>query len=148
MKKIIILSAAALVALSSCSNRNQQKRTAKESVRTEQSATTHNSRNSLDYDGTYKGTIPCADCSGIEVEITLKKDGSYAKTMTYLGKETNSVFRSEGTYTWDETGSKITLNGEKDSDIYKVGENKLTMLDGNGDPVTGDLADLYILKKK
>ena len=35
---------------------------------------THNAQNSLDWNGTYKGVLPCADCAGIEKEITLYKD--------------------------------------------------------------------------
>lgn len=148
MKKIIILSAAVL-ALASCGNRNQQKKAAKEAANTEQAAVapdTHNSRNSLDYEGTYHGTIPCADCAGIQVNVTIDRNGNYTKTMAYMGKP--DIFTSKGTYTWDTSGNKITLEGEPGPDIYKVGEGTLTMLNLEGNPITGDLADLYILKKQ
>ena len=32
----------------------------------------HTTMNSLDWDGTYTGILPCADCKGIETNITLK----------------------------------------------------------------------------
>lgn len=149
MKKIIILSAAALVALSSCGNRNQQKKTEQQAAATEQATTaadTHNSRNSLDWPGIYEGTVPCADCPGIRVKVTLEADGSYSKTMAYMEKP--NIFITKGTFSWDDTGSRITLTDGQESEIYKVGENRLTMLDQQGNAITGDLADMYILKKQ
>lgn len=44
------------------------------------------SQNALDWNGTYKGTLPCADCEGIETELTLNLDGNYLYKATYLGK--------------------------------------------------------------
>lgn len=108
----------------------------------------HNARNSLDYTGTYKGTIPCADCSGIEVLITLKDDGTYSKTMTYIGKEPDNVFTTSGSYHWAAGDTNVVLKGEKEPDIYKVEENRIIMLDGDGNLITGDLANLYILEKQ
>ena len=114
----------------------------------EQAADSHNAQNSLDYVGTYEGTIPCADCSGIEVSVVLNDNGSYTKTMTYIGKEPNNVFTTGGSYNWDRTGNNITLSGETEPDIYKVEENRIIMLDQNGELITGDLSDMYILQKK
>lgn len=147
MKKILILSAAVL-AMASCGNRNQQKnKTGADAAKTEQAATadTHNSRNSLDYAGTYEGTIPCADCPGIKISITLEAGGGYTKTMAYLEKP--NIFASKGTYKWNDAGSVVTLTDEEGSEMYKVGENTLTMLDRDGNAITGDLADMYVLKK-
>lgn len=44
-----------------------------------------NSRSSLDWAGTYRGNLPCADCPGIKTEITLLADGSYRMGMFYQG---------------------------------------------------------------
>ena len=69
----------------------------------------HNSRNSLDWNGVYQGTLPCADCEGIRVRLTLIDTGEFDRTLTYLGKE--AAGRSDsGTFQWNEAGSKITLN--------------------------------------
>lgn len=108
----------------------------------------HNARNSVDYTGRYKGTIPCADCSGIEVEINLNEDGTYTKSMKYIGKEPDNIFNTSGRYEWDNTGSKITLTGETEPDMYFVGEGRLFMLDQDGNNIQGDLADLYVLDKQ
>jgi len=108
---------------------------------------THNSRNSLDYEGTYTGTFPCADCSGIYTEITLSGD-NYKMTQVYQGvEEGDNSFEESGTYTWNNNGSIITLGGDK-TEQYQVGENMLLALDENGKRIAGDLADLYILRKR
>src|SRR5690606_18798136 len=46
-----------------------------------------NSRNSLDWAGTYRGVLPCADCEGIETVITLAEDGSFREHTRYLGRQ-------------------------------------------------------------
>src|SRR5262249_20486174 len=42
-----------------------------------QPADIHNSRNSLDWAGTYEGVLPCADCLGTKTRLTLNHDDSY-----------------------------------------------------------------------
>lgn len=117
---------------------------------TKQNLNEHNSRNSLDWAGTYRDTLPCADCEGILTEIVLNSDLSYKMGTSYLGKN-GKVFRSEGKFSWSNDGSTITLNAidaTKESNKYKVGENKLIKLDRNGKVITGNLADKYIITKQ
>jgi heat shock protein HslJ len=107
----------------------------------------HNSRNSLDWYGVYKGTTPCADCEGIETTITLKRDGTFKRSLKYLGKEENSFF-DEGQFQWNDQGSKVTLMEEAGrNQMYQVGENVLFHLDQEGNRITGELADMYRLNK-
>jgi uncharacterized lipoprotein NlpE involved in copper resistance len=106
----------------------------------------HNAQNSLDIAGTYKGVLPCADCEGIETEIELK-DSAYVKKIKYLGKGDGQVNEDKGSFKWLD-GSTIELEGLVDApNKYFVGENTLTQLDMEGNKVTGDLADKYILNK-
>lgn len=108
----------------------------------------HNSMNGMDWSGTYKGTLPCADCEGIETTLTLNTDLSYVLVTNYLGR--NDALEEEiiGDFSWDEHGSEITLNNVTSGpNKYKVGESLLWHLDANGDMITGDSADHYILKK-
>jgi len=108
---------------------------------------THNAQNSLDWEGTYKGMTPCADCEGIETEVTLNKDMTFVIKTKYKGKG-DKVFEETGRFKWDEKGSNIVLEGLKDRPAqFFVGENTLTQLDMDGNKVTGDLAEKYILKK-
>lgn len=105
-----------------------------------------NSMTSIDWTGTYQGILPCADCEGIKTRLVLNKDLTYSLKTSYLGKEDN-IFETKGTFKWDKSGSKITLdNPEKQ--VYQVGENKLFHLDNSGNRITGDLANNYILEKE
>jgi uncharacterized lipoprotein NlpE involved in copper resistance len=108
----------------------------------------HTSINSLNYSGTYQGIIPCAHCEGIKTSITLNTDGTYSRTIQYLGKEDSSSTEN-GKYTWNDEGSEISISiGETETQAYKVGENKLFHLDREGNVIKGDLADNYILQKQ
>lgn len=109
----------------------------------------HNARTSLDYKGTYEGTTPCADCEGIKTTLVLN-DNTYTLTTQYLGKNEIDVFEEKGTYRWLD-GSIIILegpNGRDNETQYFIGENFVKMLDLNGNAITGEFADMYILKKK
>jgi uncharacterized lipoprotein NlpE involved in copper resistance len=108
----------------------------------------HNAQNSLDWFGTYEGTLPCADCPGIKTTIVLNQDNTYSKTAEYIERE-NSRFTEEGKIEWHDNGREITLIPTKgESEIYKVTEGSLVMLDKEGNEITGNLAPNYILKKK
>jgi len=107
----------------------------------------HSSRISLDWTGTYRGTLPCADCEGIDTSVTLFEDGRYARQTSYLGKGAEPV-TDEGRFVWDASGEKITLE-PKDGwpQMYEVGENVLIHLDREGHRIDGDLSDRYRLVK-
>lgn len=109
----------------------------------------HVSRNSLDWSGLYQGILPCADCEGIETRLQLFNNKSYQLAQNYLGKD-STLFRYEGSFEWDKTGSKIILesrNSDANSLMFQVGENQLIKLDIHGQKIVGDLASNYILKK-
>jgi copper homeostasis protein (lipoprotein) len=105
-----------------------------------------NSRNALDWNGTYVADLPCADCPGIRSVLTLMDDEHYEMRWVYLERG-DSVFVEKGTFTWDSTGSIIQLS-EGAQQTYQVGENQLFHLDGDGKRITGDLASHFIFNKK
>lgn len=107
----------------------------------------HSARLALDYDGTYTGTLPCADCSGIKTVLQINQDGSYFKQLTYEGKS-EEVFESTGNYEWNDMGNTITLIGEEAPNQYFVAEGMLHHLDAEGNRIQGQLAPFYILKKQ
>lgn len=104
-----------------------------------------NAQNALDYVGTYKGVLPTASGSGMDVTITLS-DTTYTKDVAYVGKKDKPT-QTTGAYKWDSTGTIITLEGEEKPNQYFVGENTLTQLDVDGKKITGDIASQYMLKK-
>lgn len=109
----------------------------------------HNSQNSLDWAGTYESILPCADCEGIETRLSLEYDNTYELQRRYLGKESDNVFTSTGSFEWNEEGSIITLLNEHKSSSasYFVGENYVVHLDNEGERITGDLAAMYVMQK-
>lgn len=108
-----------------------------------------NSRTSLDWEGTYLGMMPCADCEGIATTITLYKNMSYTMFTRYIGKKGSPVQEYRGRFSWNESGGNITLEGvPAGANQYQVGENKLTKLDMKGRRITGGLAGNYVLAKQ
>ncbi|MFV0469528.1 MAG: copper resistance protein NlpE [Dysgonomonas sp.] len=145
-KKTLFLSIALLLAGFSCKkSENKQLSEPQQAEQTSQRPDNHNSQNSLDYQGTYKGLLPTASGEGMNVCIELDST-NYVKEITYVDKK-GSPFVKKGTYSWDESGNIITLNGEEQPNQYQVGENKLIQLDINGKKIEGNLADKYILTK-
>ncbi|GHT94700.1 hypothetical protein FACS1894141_1880 [Spirochaetia bacterium] len=106
----------------------------------------HNSRNSVNWDGVYRGVIPAADGAGINVEITLGNDGTYSISYQYIDRG-EEVFTENGTFRWNDAGSAITLDVKDMPPHYQVGENTLIQLDMAGKKITGALADNYVLQK-
>ena len=118
----------------------------KTAIAKEKISTQDNSRTSLDWDGTYLGMIPCADCTGIKTQLSLQNDLSYVLRMQYTDKS-DSVFTENGKFEWNKDGGTIILNN-KNKQRYKVGENILFQLDQQGNMITGDLAEKYTLTKE
>ncbi len=105
-----------------------------------------NSRTSLDWAGTYTGTVPCADCEGIATTISLERTGTYRAESRYLGKN-DEIFTKKGLFTWEDDGGRIVLEGmDGGSARYRVAEGRLFQLDNAGERITGALADRYILR--
>ncbi|MFO7831330.1 MAG: copper resistance protein NlpE N-terminal domain-containing protein [Desulfuromonadaceae bacterium] len=109
----------------------------------------HNSRNALDWSGTYAGTLPCADCSGIRTTLTLSPAHTYVRKSTYLGVESSDAeHMHQGVFEWDSDGRTIELlNLSGGRNLFQVGENRLFALDQSGERVTGDLASAYMLER-
>ena len=110
--------------------------------------TVHNSKNSLDWAGVYTGVIPCADCEGINVRMTLNNDKTYQISYQYVGIS-DEPFLFSGNFTWDDSGNTVILDSNDLPSKYKVVENKLIQLSfADGSEITGELADNYVLTKE
>lgn len=97
----------------------------------------HTAQNSLDWAGIYQGTLPCADCGGINVELTLSDNGNYLYQQTYLEtRNGDQTFDEKGSFTWNNQGQVVTLEGTTggpDGVVrYFVGENVLFPADKDG----------------
>jgi uncharacterized lipoprotein NlpE involved in copper resistance len=107
----------------------------------------HNSRNSLNWEGLYTGTIPAASSPGISVRLTLNRDETFTISYQYIDRPEGD-YSGEGKFTWNSAGNTITLETGDFPPYYLVGENRLTQLDMQGQPITGTLADNYVLTKE
>ena len=87
----------------------------------------HNSRNSLDWAGTYEGVLPCADCPGTKTRLTLNYDGSYRLVTQAQGSQ-NAEKSVGGVFTWQPSGNAITLDERGGRQQFSVGEGRLKLL--------------------
>ena len=104
----------------------------------------HTAQTSLDWAGIYAGTLPCADCEGIQTEVALNDDDTFVVKQTYLGKK--ETIEDKGKIMWHD-GTIAHLKGKTVDMKLKVGENQLIFLDQEGKEITGPLKDKYIFKK-
>ncbi len=108
----------------------------------------HNAKNSLDYVGTYKGVLPCADCHGLETEIVINENSTFCIKTKYQGKG-DKIYMQKGNFSWNKKGDIIILTDIKNApNQYFVGENTLTQLDVYGKKITGSLSEEYMLSKQ
>ena len=98
-----------------------------------------------EYCGTYEGMFPAADGPGIQTTIKLDKQNHFEQRQVYLG-EKNGDFTESGSY--HKHGSVLSLrtdNGEMM--FYQIETGQIRLLDMEQEPISGALADYYILKK-
>lgn len=129
----------------SCVNKTPQKKSS-----TDVEVVADENKRSADkkvYVGSYEGMIPCADCPGIKVELSLDNKDNYTKKMTYIDREPDNTFITSGRFTWNDKEKIIRLGGNDDGEIYKAKGESLLMLDRQGNEITGSNADRYILNR-
>lgn len=105
--------------------------------------TVHTAKTSIDWEGEYKGILPCEDCDGMETTILLNFDNTFVQTVNYIGK--GGPYESKGSFEWDETGNSVVLKFDDGSQAkYMIGEGKISLLDDYGNSLE---SDEYVLRK-
>jgi YD repeat-containing protein len=138
----------AILTFSSCASEHHEDKKGKMNTEGENLPISDNSQTSLDWAGTYDGTIPCPDCLGITTTLTIREDKTFRKSEIHRGESTKALM-TEGTFAWDPDGQRITTTSTKgEVQMYFVGENVLFHLDKNGKRTEGNLASLYRLAKR
>ena len=141
--KLLIVIIAGL--LFSCQKQTNQEKNSQDSTAV---AKVIDAKNTLDYEGNYKGVLPCADCEGIETAVCLNENSTYTIRTSYIGKG-NKIFEQKGTFFWNKAGNIITFdNIENAPNQYEVSKNTLTQLDMSGKKITGNHALDYVLAKQ
>ncbi|MGQ4584085.1 copper resistance protein NlpE N-terminal domain-containing protein [Lysobacter sp. F60174L2] len=92
--------------------------------------------------GTFSGTLPCADCPGIDTTLVLNPDGTYEISEAYQDSD-GVVTRMDGTWTVEADDSQVRLdpNSKSEQDrLYAITSNEeITMLDLEGNPAESGL---------
>jgi copper homeostasis protein (lipoprotein) len=98
--------------------------------------------------GTFAGTLPCADCPGIDTHIVLAADGTYAITESYQERSAPEL-KGDGTWTVEENNQRLRLdpNSKSDNDrLFAILSNdEIRQLDMEGKPIESSLP--YNLKR-
>lgn len=146
MKKRIyyVVLAFCFLAMTSCNN--GKKAEATDLADSTQTIDMHSAETSLDYFGIYKGTTPAADCPGIQTTLTLNKDHTFTLNRIYIDRK-GADFNDSGMFGIEGNILTLTDKDGKES-YYKVEEGRIVMLMADKQPITGELAEHYILKKE
>lgn len=99
------------------------------------------------YCGTYKGTLPAADCPGIKTVLTIKADSTYSLTSDYINQK-NGHSEESGIYHKNGDVIELVTPSSGDKTYYKVKDaNSIIMTDSTGAEPQGETAKMYILTK-
>lgn len=99
-------------------------------------------------DESYYGTIPCADCPAIEYELHLHDDNTFNESMLYLERSADA-HKEDGTYTIEKDSIIVLDRGANEGfERFVIRDNKLVILDIDGQSIVGDLASYYVLSKE
>lgn len=148
MKKTMMIAAVAMMAMTMACTGNKTT----ESEANNDSVSTVDTAAALDLTataGTYEGTLPAADCPGIKTVLTINADSTYQLSQNYLERK-DGHDEASGVYQV-VNGNVLMLvrpsSGEHT--YYKVKDaQSLVMTDSLGNEPEGEMAPLYVLKKK
>lgn len=85
----------------------------------------------------FSGVLPCADCPGIRHHLDLWPDGGFALQRDYIDRDT--LTQTLGRWHADPTRSALVLTGEDATEWQILPQNRLRLLDQEGNPIESDL---------
>lgn len=81
----------------------------------------------LKVEAVYSGTIPCADCPGIDETITFYSDKTYTDLNVY--QERNVNYTGKGTWSLNKDIYQLINSESSQSSYYQIQGNKIVPLD-------------------
>jgi uncharacterized lipoprotein NlpE involved in copper resistance len=99
----------------------------------------------------YTGTLPCADCEGIAVSLQLNHDSTFIMNAVYKGSRVDSLnnhLNEMGSWRLHEPDTLYLVDANRRLTKYIKTDTALIQLDGDGNRITGPLADMFVLHKK
>lgn len=145
MKKLMLMLGAALL-MTACGGKKPQ--TPAPVADSTQVAATDSAAADTSYCGTYRGTLPAADCEGIKTVLTIASDSTYSLSSDYIGKK-NGQFVTSGVYHLRQGGLiELVTPSSGDLTYYKIKDaHSVILTDSLGNEPEGEMAKLYVLKK-
>ena len=87
--------------------------------------------------GSFTGTLPCADCPGIDTRVDVDANGSFRLTESYQGSDVRR--ESSGTWVIDADGNRLQFDPDTKDDADRwfeiVSNNEIRILDTQGQPI-------------
>jgi uncharacterized lipoprotein NlpE involved in copper resistance len=106
--------------------------------------------NSLNYEGTYEGTLPCLkdDCKEVELSIKLLPDHHYIYSVKRINID-NEPLLTTGIFEFEKDGNTIVLPSIANvPNSFLIKENKIYQLDKNQERIKGENAEKFVLNKQ
>ncbi|WP_301098907.1 copper resistance protein NlpE [Otariodibacter sp.] len=95
--------------------------------------------------GTYKGTLPCADCEKIEANIILNNDKTYQYNAVFFKNKEQYPFIEKGTYEWyPEKTDVLKLSDSRNLTLH-ITDSYIELYDAEGNAPESGLS--YKLEK-
>ncbi|MCE7031617.1 copper resistance protein NlpE [Lysobacter sp. GX 14042] len=91
--------------------------------------------------GTFEGTLPCADCPGIDTTLVLAPDGTFQLTDAYQERDASNT--TEGTWSVEADNRRIRLDPGNKDDVDRLfaieSASRIVMLGADGEPAASGL---------
>lgn len=103
---------------------------------------------SEDFHGVFYGFLPCDDCDGLKMTLSLKQNNNYL-LVSQFAKASSREFYEKGKYTWDDKTRLVVLTPRKDAAIRQFrieDEGTLVQLNSKGAPMAGN-QESYTLRR-
>ena len=141
-RNMMIMPLVALALMASCTG----KKTAQDAENTD---TTNVADSANAVAGTYEGTLPAADCPGIKTVLTINADSTYQLQQDYIDRKDGHDEASGVLQVLDGGVLMLVRPSSGDHTFYKVKDaQSIMMTDSLGNEAEGEMAKLYVLKKK
>ncbi|MGV0829716.1 copper resistance protein NlpE N-terminal domain-containing protein [Empedobacter brevis] len=132
MKKIIFATfTIAAFVVSSCKSETESVKNEVENTTDSLKVETKTAESSIQFEGTYKGVLPCfeKDCKEVEMEIRLLPNKGYVYSTKRLGLDKDAIMTT-GTFHFEEDGNTIVFPEIANvPNAFLVEEGKISQLD-------------------
>ena len=98
--------------------------------------------------GVFYGYLPCDDCAGVKMTLSLKNKQNYL-LVTQYARSSNKEYYNKGKYEWNTQTNIVTLTARKDGEIqkYRIEDaGELILLKPNGNNLDGKQSQYSLLR--